>query len=61
MSRYCHTDHCHDCICRRVADKLEIVEEISDPPNHVAERRELIELMSQRSRMKEDAQRMGVA
>ena len=57
--RYCHTSYCSDCVCRKVADKLEVADEISDPPNHAMEKRQLRELMVERARLKEEAQQMG--
>jgi len=46
-------------VCRKVADKLEVADEISDPPNHAMEKRQLRELMVERARLKEEAQQMG--
>ena len=60
--RYCHTPFCNkDCACRKVADKVEIVIEISDTHNHIEESRELMELVSERSRLKDEAERMGIS
>ena len=53
---YPHTPHCGQCVDRKVCDKLEIVEVVSDPPNHAMERRQLMELMAERSRLKADAE-----
>ena len=59
--RYCHTQFCNkDCACRAVADKVELVIEISDTHNHIEESRELMELVSERNRLKDDAERMEV-
>jgi len=60
--RYCHTQFCNsDCACRKVADKVEVVIEISDTHNHIEESRELMELVSERRRLKENAERMGIS
>ena len=60
--RYCQTQFCNpDCACRKVADKVELVIEISDTHNHIEESRELMELVTERRRLKEEAERMGVS
>jgi len=60
--RYCHTSYCNsDCACRAVANKVEVVIEISDTNNHIAESRELMELVAERRRLKEEAERMGMS
>ena len=60
--RYCHTQFCNpDCACRKVADKVEVVNEVSDPKDRAEESRGLKELMSERRRLKEEAERMGIS
>jgi len=60
--RYCHTPFCNsDCACRKVAAKVELVIEISDTHNHIEESRELMELVAERRRLKENAERMGIS
>ena len=60
--RYCQTQFCNkDCACRKVADKVEVVIEISDTHNHIEESRELMELVAERRRLKEEAERMGIS
>lgn len=57
---YCNTSHCPTCICRAVADKLEIVEVVSNPQNHAMEKRELQELIQKRRLAKEEQEIHGV-
>lgn len=59
--RYCVTNLCQECICRRIADTEEIVEVLSDPHNHADKRRQLIELLGERRRLREEAAKMGLA
>jgi len=60
--RYCHTQFCNkDCACRKVADKAELVIEISDTHNHIEESRDLMEKIRERRRLKEEAERMGIS
>ena len=60
--RYCHTQFCNSgCVCRAVADKAELVNEVSDPKDRAEESRGLKELMSERRRLKEEAERMGIS
>ena len=59
--RYCHTQFCNqDCACRKVADKVDVVIEISDTHNHIEESRGLMEMVAERRRLKESAERMGL-
>ena len=59
--RYCCTSLCNDtCVCRAVANKLEISEVISDPNNHAMERRQLMELLAERRRLKNEAHLLGL-
>jgi hypothetical protein len=59
MSRYCITSQCQDCICRRIIETTEIVAVLSDEHNRIDERRRLMELLSERRRMKEELEMMG--
>lgn len=58
MSRYCQTDHCRDCICRRIANVDELIEVISDPVNNREKRRHLVELLNERRRLKDDFEKI---
>ena len=61
LMRYCLTSLCNDqCACRRVADKAEIVEVVSDKKNHVMEKRQLREMIAERRRLKNEASQMGI-
>lgn len=59
--RYCLTSLCNDmCVCRRVADKAEIVEVVSDQNNHAMEKRQLRELIAERRRLKNEVNQIGL-
>lgn len=58
--RYPITNHCQDCCDRMILNEKDILNVISDPTNHAAKRRQIIEKLMERIRLKEEAHRMGL-
>jgi len=59
--RYLCTSFCRQCIDRQIANTEEIMGVISNPHNHAEERRYLLEQLSERQRLKEESERVGLA
>jgi len=58
MKLHC-TNFCWDCIDRQIVQSLRIEGVISDHQNHEKEKQRLIELLCERERLAEEAEKMG--